>query len=92
MQADDGEFCNFIYKDHYINTTGRTSKKSFGWWGSRGVWSLGTGYRVFMNVDPVFAGTLKRALERSLSRVKTFYPVREVRHCRRVSGATVAPV
>lgn len=70
MQADDGEFCNFIYKDHSINTTGRTSKKSFGWWGSRGIWSLGTGYRVFMNVDPAFAGTLKRALERSLPRVK----------------------
>jgi hypothetical protein len=69
MQTDDGEFCNFIYKDHSINTTGRTSKKSFGWWGSRGVWSLGTGYRVFMNVDPVFAGTLKRALDRSLPRV-----------------------
>jgi hypothetical protein len=66
MQADNGEFCNFIYKDHTINTTGRTSKKSFGWWGSRGVWSLSTGYRVFMNVDPVFAGTLKRSVDRSL--------------------------
>jgi len=69
MQADDGEFCNFVYKDHSINTTGRTSKKSFGWWASRGVWSLAAGYRVFMNVDPVFAGTLRRSLDRSLPRV-----------------------
>jgi hypothetical protein len=69
MQSDDGEFCNFLYSDHSINTTGRTSVKSFGWWASRGVWSLGTGYRVLKNIDPLFAGTLKRALDRSLPRV-----------------------
>jgi hypothetical protein len=69
MQSDNGEFCNFIYKDHTINTTGRTSKRGFGWWASRGVWSIGTGYRVFRSVDPVFAGTLHRAMERSLPRV-----------------------
>jgi hypothetical protein len=31
MQSDDGEFYNFIYQNHSINTTGRTSLKSFGW-------------------------------------------------------------
>ncbi len=70
MQTDDGEFYNFIYKDHSINTTGRTSLKSFGWWGSRGVWSLGTGYRVFAEADPEFAGSVKRAVDRSLPRVR----------------------
>jgi len=70
MQLDGGEFYNFIYSDHSINTTGRTSLKSFGWWASRGVWSLGTGYRVLKNSDPLFADTLKRALDRSLPRVK----------------------
>jgi hypothetical protein len=69
MQMEDGEFCNFIYGDHSINTTGRTSLKSFGWWASRGVWSLGTGYRVLKNTDPSFADTLKRALDLSLPRV-----------------------
>lgn len=69
MQSDDGEFYNFIYKDHTINRTGRTSLKSFGWWASRGVWCLGTAYRVFKSVDPVFAGALKAAVERSLPHV-----------------------
>jgi len=69
MQSDDGEFYNFIYQDHSINTTGRTSLKSFGWWASRGVWALGTGYRVFKDIDALFAGQLKRALDRSLPRV-----------------------
>ena len=65
MQAPDGQFCNFVYRDHSINTTGRTSLKSFGWWAARGVWSLGLGYRLFEKTDPSFAGTLKKALERS---------------------------
>jgi hypothetical protein len=69
MQTDDGEFYNFIHRDYSINKTGRTSLKSFGWWASRGVWCLGTGYRVFRSIDPVFGATLKRAMERSLPRV-----------------------
>ncbi len=70
MQTGDGEFYNFIYSDHAINTTGRTSVKSFGWWASRGVWSLGTGYRILRDSDPLFADTLRLALDRSLPRVR----------------------
>lgn len=69
MQAGDGEFYNFLYKDHSVNRTGRTSLKSFGWWASRGVWCLGTGYRVLKSVDPALAALLKAALDRSLPRV-----------------------
>jgi len=69
MQDPDGQFYNFIYEDHAINTDGKTSFKSFGWWAARGVWSLGHGYRVFKTIDSVFARRLGSAVERSLPHV-----------------------
>lgn len=69
MQSPDGQFYNFVYRDHSINTTGRTSVKSFGWWAARGVWSLGLGYRLFRKADTAFALTLKGALDRSLPHI-----------------------
>ncbi|MCK6259041.1 hypothetical protein LCY76_20940 [Fictibacillus sp. KIGAM418] len=59
MQADDGEFYNFVNKDLSINTDGPTSKKSFDWWAARAMWSLGQGYGVFKDVDPAYAKELK---------------------------------
>ncbi|WP_053216099.1 hypothetical protein [Guptibacillus hwajinpoensis] len=55
MQAEDGEFYNFIYEDLSINTDGPTSKKSFDWWAARGMWALGYGYKVFEKVDSDYA-------------------------------------
>ncbi|GCE23001.1 hypothetical protein [Dictyobacter kobayashii] len=59
MEANDGEFYNFIKSDLSINTDGATSKKSFDWWAMRAMWALGYGYNVFKNVDPSFAGKLQ---------------------------------
>ena len=70
MQADNGEFYNFVYADHTINTQGRTSYKSFGWWASRAFWALGHGYRVFRSVDAQFAARLKFALDLALPHVE----------------------
>jgi hypothetical protein len=70
MQTADGEFYNFIRADHSINTTGRTSFKSFGWWGVRGTWALCTGYRVFRAIDPEFAGMLRKRLKRTFPRIQ----------------------
>ena len=66
MQDTDGQFYNFVYRDHSINRTGRTSIKSFGWWAARAVWAIGTGYRVFTAADTMFAERLQRALVRAL--------------------------
>jgi len=60
MQAADGEFYNFIRGDHTINTTGRTSLKSFGWWASRGLWAMAMGARVFAESDSAFSRELER--------------------------------
>jgi hypothetical protein len=58
METDDGMFYNFIYKDHSINKEGKTSYKSFGWWGARAVWCMATGYRILKDRDPAFASML----------------------------------
>jgi hypothetical protein len=61
MQADDGEFYNFIFDDYSINTDGPTSKKSFDWWAARAMWSIGHGYKVFSKTDPAYAKELKES-------------------------------
>jgi hypothetical protein len=61
MQADDGEFYNFVNKDLSINTDGPTSKKSFNWWAARGMWALGLGYKIFEKVDPIYAEKLEQS-------------------------------
>ncbi len=40
MQAEDGEFYNFAYKDGTINMHGPTSYKSTSWWALRAFWAL----------------------------------------------------
>jgi len=69
MQANDGEFYNFIFPDHSINRDGKTSFKSFGWWAARGVWCMALGERLFKSVDPQFAEQLHRGVERALPHI-----------------------
>ncbi len=59
MQAEDGEFYNFITPDLEINRTGRTSIKSFNFWAARAYWALGYGYSVLRSIDPVYAQRLQ---------------------------------
>ena len=59
MQADDGEFYNFIDARHRINISGKTSRKSFWFWAGRGYWVLGYGFKIFKDIDPAFAHRLK---------------------------------
>ncbi|MBI5666539.1 MAG: hypothetical protein HZC41_00905 [Chloroflexi bacterium] len=66
MQADDGEFYNFVTdKQGTINRRGGTSFKSLGWWAMRGLWALGEGVRVFDKVDQAYADRLAEAYLRT---------------------------
>jgi len=66
MQADDGEFYNFVFTRHgEINERGGTSYKSLGWWAMRALWALGEGVRVFDTVDPGYADELAAAYQRT---------------------------
>lgn len=66
MQDEDGQFYNFLLPDMSINKTHETSVKDHGWWASRALWALGTGYRYFLDRDPAFAAELKAAADRLL--------------------------
>lgn len=66
MQAEDGEFYNFVYdREATINERGGTSYKSLTWWAMRGLWALGEGVRVFDTVDPAYADYLAEAYLRT---------------------------
>ncbi len=71
LQADDGQFYNFIYADHTINRDGKTSFKSFGWWAARGIWSLGLGYRILEKEDSCFTANLRKGIEKTLIHIDT---------------------
>ncbi|MFA6542512.1 MAG: hypothetical protein WCT99_13010 [Bacteroidota bacterium] len=87
MQADDGHFYNFIYADHSINRTGQTSFKSFGWWAARGVWSMGVGYRILKDSDPVFASVLQKEIEKTFPSLDTL--LLKYGATRKISGLTI---
>jgi hypothetical protein len=64
MQAEDGQFYNFILdRAGTINQTGNTSFKSSGWWAARAAHALGAGYRVMRSVDPAYASQLDQAFQ-----------------------------
>ncbi len=66
MQAEDGEFYNFVTDSAgTVNERGNTSYKSLGWWAMRGLWALGEGVRVFDAVDPAYADQLEAAYLRT---------------------------
>jgi hypothetical protein len=71
MQAEDGQFYNFIYADYSINREGKTSYKSLGWWAARGLWALGEGYRIFHSRDPPYAELLKSHIQRTFVHIDT---------------------
>src|SRR6266498_2568490 len=65
MQAEDGQFYNFIVdRAGTINQNGNTSFKSSGWWATRAARALGAGYRVMLSVDSAYASKLDQAFRR----------------------------
>jgi hypothetical protein len=61
MQADDGEFYNFVFDDGTINRLGITSRKGAGFWAARGLWALAEGMHAFRDVDPAYYLALRAA-------------------------------
>ena len=72
MQAEDGQFYNFIFEDHTINTEGRTSIKSFDYWSIRAIRAMSYGYKVFNSIDQEFAGQLKNAVELTFPHIENW--------------------
>ena len=70
METADGEMYNFVLPDHTINREGKTSFKSFGWWGARGLVAMAKGANVFRKRDPAFARALHDGVKRMLPHVE----------------------
>ena len=70
MQAEDGQFYNFIYDDHTINRDGRTSLKSFDYWAIRAIRAMSYGYKLFISRDQEFAGQLRNAVEMTFPHIE----------------------
>lgn len=87
LQADDGQFYNFIYADHSINRDGKTSFKSFGWWTARGVWCFGLGYRILEKEDPQFAALLRMGIEKTFIHLDTL--MQQYGMKKEISGYTI---
>jgi|GEM_PF-186642 len=66
MQAEDGEFHNFVFADGRINRLGITSRKGAGFWAARALWALAEGMRAFADEDPAFAAALREAFLRGV--------------------------
>src|SRR5690606_18511371 len=66
MQAEDGEFYNFVFADGTINRLGITSRKGAGFWAARGLWALAEGMRSFAETDPGFSAALREAFLRGV--------------------------
>ncbi|MCR4438355.1 MAG: hypothetical protein QHJ34_04840 [bacterium] len=76
LQANNGEFFNFVDSSLSINTTAQSSRKGFGFSAARAYWALATGYRFFRARDAAFANELRDAFRRCrtpLSQVLAHY-------------------
>ena len=87
MQSGDGEFYNFIRADHTVNVSGKTSFKSFGWWGVRGLWAMAMGGRVFRARDSLFSRRLTERVSLMIPLVSA--SLKEYGITRKVSGYTI---
>ncbi|HZW28421.1 MAG TPA: hypothetical protein VFF08_08180 [Trueperaceae bacterium] len=84
MQAEDGEFYNFVLADGRINRLGITSRKGAGFWAARALWALAEGMRAFADGDPAFAAELRQAFLRGVppfeAKVAPAYGTSTTRH------------
>jgi len=74
MQAENGFYYNFIWDDHSINKTFKTSVAEPNWWSWRAIWSLAEGYEFFKKRDSFFSQKLKSQLERSIPAALKWLP------------------
>lgn len=67
MQADNGFFYNFIWKDYSIDSTYKTSVAQPNWWTWRAIWTLSQAQKFFLKYDSKFASKIEPVLEKTIS-------------------------
>jgi hypothetical protein len=63
MQASNGFFYNFIWKDYSIDSTFRTSLAEPNWWSWRALWALAEAEKFYRDKDAAFAGLIKKHID-----------------------------
>ena len=74
MQADNGFFYNFIWKDNSINKTFRTSVAEPNWWSWRALWALMEGYDDFNKSSNNRAFRVKQYIKKTIEAIKINIP------------------
>lgn len=74
MQAEDGFFYNFIWKDNSINKTFKTSVAEPNWWSWRALWALMENYNEFNNSNNDGAIRVKQSIEKGITAIKQIIP------------------
>lgn len=67
MQAKNGFFYNFIWKDYTIDSTYKTSIAHPDWWSWRAIWFLTEAHNFLLKHDSAFAKTLEAPITRSVN-------------------------
>ncbi len=68
MQAENGYFYNFIWPNHAINKTFKTSVAEPNWWSWRAVWALMEGYEILKQSDKEFASEILDKVELTVNK------------------------
>jgi hypothetical protein len=74
MQAENGFFYNFIWKDNSINKTFKTSVAEPNWWSWRALWALMENYIDFRNSNDHRAIRVKQSIEKGIAAIKRIIP------------------
>lgn len=74
MQADNGFFYNFIWKDNSINRTFKTSVAKPNWWSWRALWAMMEGYEYLTKSDKKISIEVKQSIYKSIEAIKKIIP------------------
>ena len=74
MQAENGFFYNFIWKDNSINKTYKTSVAEPNWWSWRALWALMENYKDFNNANDTGAIRIIQRVGKGVEAIKKIIP------------------
>jgi hypothetical protein len=67
MQADNGFFYNFVWKDYSRDTTYRTSVAEPNWWSWRAIWALAETRKFYNERDKKLSNQIKPSLDKGIN-------------------------
>jgi len=74
MQAENGFFYNFIWKDNSINKTFKTSVAEPNWWSWRALWAIMENYKEFNRSNDDRAIRVKECIAKGITAIKQLIP------------------